>query len=257
MRAKVFSALAGFFVSTIFIVAGSASVSALEVDSLSINISEHPTKNTNIFGTSFNIDGFVTDWGSDYMMIRLKLTSDPKFTFQNLYLDAFANRGNDNTDPTNSLRFALFAQDPVLNNLNDSDALAKTAINQAMISPTFTDYLMGPGPGTINISPPDPDPAVNEYYLMIYAGGAGVNDGYGLKVDKAAPEITFYAPDVPAPGLQVQYFNGTSFTTASISVPQGTPVPEPSTYLLCTLSALVLGSGSIAKGRKRAACIRS
>ncbi|MBI1322497.1 hypothetical protein GC170_04835 [bacterium] len=234
---------------TIFVIAGTASVSALEVDSLSINISENPTKNTNIFGTTFNVDGFVTDWGTDYMMIRLKLTSDPKFTFLNLYLDAFANRGNQNTDPTNALRFALFAQDPVLNNLNDSDALAKTAINQALISPTFTDYLMGPGPGTINISPPDPDPAVNSYFLMIYAAGEVANQGYGLKVDKAAPVITFYAPDVPDPGLQVEYWNGTSFSAAVSQAPGGIPVPEPSTYIFGTLGSLVLAS--LSKSRNR------
>lgn len=253
MLKKLLTALSGFLMTVVFVIAGNASVSALEVDSLSINISEHPTKNTNIFGTTFNVDGFVTDWGSNYMMIKLKLSADPKFTFQNLYLDAFANRGNQNTDPSNALRFALFAQDPVVNNLNDSDALAKTAINQALISPTFTDYLMGPAPGTINISPAAPDPS--EFFLMIYSGGAGVNDGYGLKVDKTAPVITFYAPDVPSPGLQVQYFNGSSFTTASSLPPGGTPLPEPSTYMLCTLSALVLGS--IAKGRKRATRKRS
>ena len=242
MNAKVLSALAGFIVTAVFAIAGNATVSALEVNSLSINISENPTKNTNIFGTQFNGEGFVTDWGSDYMMIRLKLSADPKFTFENLYLDAFANRGNDNT--SNALHFALFASDPIVNNLYDGDALARTAINQALISPTFTDYLMGPAPGTINISPP---PA-SEYFLMIYSAGLGVNDGYGLKVDKAAPVITFYAPDVPAPGLQVEYFNGTGFFAATPLQPSGTPVPEPSTYALCTVAVLTLG---IAARRKR------
>jgi hypothetical protein len=238
-----------FLVAASIVMTQALDTEALEVNSLSLNLVEHPTKNKNIFGTTFDALDFVDDWGSNYMMYRLNLTSDPEFLFENLYIQVFANRGNQNGGSGNPLRFALFGQNPVANNLNDSDALARTTINTAQISPTFTNYLMGPGPGNMWVYPQDNDfPEFNEYYLMIYAGGGVANQGFGLKIDPDAPQVEFYAPEDPF--LDVKYWNGASFQTAVTFVPTGTPVPEPSVWATAGIAALTCGAIRLRRRRQ-------
>lgn len=204
-------------------------------NSIFFNLVERPTRNKNVFGTTFDANGFVSGWGSNYMLYELQLSIpnlDPSpYYFDFMYTQVVANRGNQNNNPTNALRFALFNEDPIANELSDQYALAKTTINQAAVSPTFTPYLLGPSTG--------PGIPVNDffsdYWLLVYAGGSVANQGYGLKVDQVLKEIEFY--DNTSEVVEMKYLGGEppSFQTAGTFV----PLPEPSSLALVCAGALV------------------
>lgn len=202
-------------------------------DSIFFNLVERPTRNTNVFGTQFDAGtGFVSDWGSNYLMYELKMSlPDQGYEFSNVYVQLVANRGNQNNDPANPLRFALFSQDPLL--LNDSDALARGTINQAAVSPTFTPYLIGPAPGNVPVNIVDPEFYDNRYWLMLYAGGSGANRGYGVKVDSVLKDVEFY--NNAGEPVQTQYRGGDppTFQTAQAFV----PLPEPSGFGVVIVAA--------------------
>ncbi|MFM8497201.1 MAG: hypothetical protein ACKOEM_17025 [Planctomycetia bacterium] len=206
-------------------------------DSIFFNLVERPTRNKNVFGTTFDANGFVSGWGSNYMLYELQLAipnlGPSPYYFDFMYTQVVANRGNQNNDPTNALRFALFNEYPldVESPISDEFALARTTINQAAVSPTFTPYLLGPSTG--------PGIPVNEsssnYWLVVYAGGSVANQGYGLKVDQVLKEVEFY--DNTSEVVEMKYFGGEppSFQTAGTFV----PLPEPSSLALGCAGALV------------------
>ncbi len=208
-------------------------------NSIFYNLVEKPTNNRNVFGTLFNGDGFVTQWGGNYMMYQLKMSipalqTEPYY-FASMYVQVFANKGNQNNDPTNALRFALFNEDPIPNDLSDAFALARTVVNQASVSPTFTQYLLGPSTSSGAGIPVNTQPS--NYWLMIYAGGNVANQGYGLKIDSVLREVEFY--DNAGEVVDVQYLGGNppTYQTSAAFV----PVPEPSPLAgVCSLAALVL-----------------
>lgn len=205
--------------------------------SITFNLIEKPTNNKNIFGTTFS-SGTVTNWGNNYMKYQLMLSSSTSYEFTSMYTQVFANKGNQNTNPGNALRVAMFDVDPTVSGsfVSDSNALFRTNLNQAAVSPTFTQYLIGPATeGAFPYIIVGPDPLV--YYLMLYAEGSVANQGYGLKIDSVLRDVQFYAPDDP--DLEVQYANssGTYFTADNNFV----PVPEPNVPL-----SAAAASGAIA-----------
>jgi len=156
------------------------------------------------------------------------------------------NKGNQNTITGNALRVAMFDLDATISGsfVSDANALFRTNLNQAAVSPTFTQYLIGPATeGAFPYIIVGPDPLV--YYLMLYAEGSVANQGYGLKIDSVLRDVQFYAPDDP--DLEVQYANsaGQYFTADNNFV----PVPEPSG--LVPASAAVSGLAIYLAGRRR------
>lgn len=210
----------------------------LETNSLTFNLVDHPTKNKNVFGTTFdNKGGYVDTWGSNYLMYQLRMTSDPEFFFDHVYVHLIANRGNQNSDASNNLRVALFGVNPVVTGLTDSDAIARSFLNQASVSATFTTYLVGPSSNGPYVEPLANPTSSNDYWLIIYAGGGNANQGYGVKIDTDGPELEYYAPDDP--DLSVSYMKNGSLVAAGNLAPADI-VPEPS-----SLSLLAVGLGGV------------
>lgn len=215
----------------------------LESNSITFNLVDHPTKNKNVFGTTFdNKGGFVDTWGSNYLMYQLRMTSDPEFFFDHVYVQLIANRGNQNSDASNNLRVALFGVDPVATGLTDSDAIARSFLNQASVSATFTTYLVGPSSNGPYVEPLANPTSFNDYWLILYAGGGNANQGYGVKIDTDGPELEYYAPDDP--DLSVSYMKNGSLVAAGNLAPADI-VPEPS-----ALSLLVVGLAGLAAFRR-------
>ena len=204
-------------------------------NSITFDLIQHPTANKNVFGTTFDQDGYVTDWGSNYLMYHIQMQSTPTAsTFDKFYARVWANRGN-NTASDNPLRVSLFINElPPVAGGNQSGGHS-SLLNRAAVSPTYTQFLIGASiPGAV----PDievPDSFMQDYYLVFYAGGSVANQGYGVKIDEMDKELGFYAPDKPNVTMQYKKNDTTSTFTTAATVPE----PSASSLFLLGLASLL------------------
>lgn len=207
-------------------------------NSITFDLIQHPTANKNVFGTQFDANGEVTDWGSNYLMYHIQMQSTPNIsTFDKFYARVWANRGN-NTASDNPLRVSLFINEPRPTQGGNQTGGHTSLLNRAAVSPTFTQFLIGASvPDAVAPDIEVPDSFMQNYYLVFYAGGSVANQGYGVKIDEMDKQLGYFAPDKP--GVTMKYKkndNDTTFTTSSV-IPDGIPEPSSSSLFLAGLAS--------------------
>lgn len=188
--------------------------------------------NVNIYGTSVDTGGNVTNWGSNFRDYVFMLKSN---TGSNIVIDQFAVQisANPGVNTTATLNASWFNWVNSSSQTNPSSAAqlgeavgAKGSFN------AFADALIGPAnftPSSITVTP-----SGSYYFFRVWTSGPAVVTGYGTKmVANSDLSISFSSSNI-----SMYNYNGSTFSTTPAQ--SFTPVPEPSTCILSAISFFML-----------------
>lgn len=206
----------------------SASVHGLEID---IGLSTGGTAAvTNIYGTTV-VSGSVTNWGSHFKDYVFMLKSG---TGSNIVIDSFAitvtaNPGITGTPNLNVTWFNWVDSNSQTN--PDYASRLGTATAPPGSFNGFSDTLMGPA--TFSPTSIAATPAGSKYFFRVWDAGAGQSTGYSVKLVPNT-DLVFAISNA---GVSMYNYDGATFSTTPAT--NYIPVPEPSTYLLAAVSAVI------------------
>ena len=196
------------------------------------------TANHNIYGTTLDVGGNVTDWGSHYKDISFKLvaaSANTSLTSSALWVSA--NKGNNADSSGNLLRATWFAG-PIVNNPTYSSRLGTSSLNSTLLTSSFADFMIGPSSFDVPVAI---STSGSDFFIRIWAVGSNSNAGFGIKLADNT-SLEYASPDSP---ITMYNWNGTSFNSSPATV-NFSLVPEPSAF-----SLLVSGLGLLALLRRR------
>jgi hypothetical protein len=188
-------------------------------------------QNINVYGTTVDTGGNVTNWGTRFRDYVFMLKSN---TGSTLNIDQFAVQisANPGVNATQTLNVSWFNW---VNSTSQNNPSVSSQLGVATGAPgsfsAFGDTLMGPAnfsPTTITVSPTG-----SYYFFRIWNQANSQTTGYGTKmVGNSDLSFTFSNSDI-----SMYNYNGATFS--STPAQSFTPVPEPSTWILASASVLM------------------
>lgn len=229
LKAKDGVVVGGLFCLGLFLTLGAIPMQAAEIFYVS---SIGNTKNSNIYGTSIDLSGNVTSWGSHYEDIAFRLVAtNPASSLSDFAVWVSANKGA-NTDSTGNLLRATWFAGSIVANPTYANRLGTASLNSSVVSSSFTDFMVGPSSFD---SPVAVSTGGTDFFVRIWATGGNSNAGFGIKLaDNAILE--YASPDTP---ITMYNWNGTGYN-ATAATTNVALVPEPSAF-----SLLVVGLGGL------------
>lgn len=196
------------------------------------------TANNNIYGTTLDVAGNVTDWGAHYKDVSFKLvaaSSSTSLTSSAVWVSA--NKGN-NADSTGNLLRATWFAGPIVSNPTYSSRLGTASLNSTLLTSSFADFMIGPSSFDVPVAI---STSGSDFFIRIWAIGSNSNEGFGIKLADNT-SLEYASPDSP---ITMYNWNGTSYNSSPATVNIAL-VPEPSAF-----SLLFGGLGLIALLRRR------
>lgn len=166
-------------------------------------------------------------------MVKFQSSTGSTVNIDDFKVQLTANAGNN--VGTNTLNVTWFNWVDATSQTNPvwANRVGSLSVPSSSVSASFTTYLVCPGSFS-----PSPIPALStgsSYFFRIWSQGGNSNQGYGLKVLRDNIDLQY---NVTSTSIDVYNYNGTTFSVTPAST--FTPVPEPSTYLLCGLASAVM-----------------